>query len=252
MKTLLAVVVAGGLLAAAVLATQPEKTQVERLQDQVQAIADDFDTHTGIDTVKTTLGQARFSSDWSCGDTCRRVYRLAGTGLVPFHADLRQFSTHQTAAAFTGGGTNVRGAAAHRDDAFDAGAAAFEFDIDPTAGREACLSESRWAAAVTKAGWETPRPFAMTVGLEFARKPRSVQVNGFVTRRGGVYMALATQIEGLRTSRISDGDIDQAMKLRGCLRVVIVDSGDFGAIGEDFTDTAEAAQAYMAGIGPVG
>lgn len=244
MKYLLAVVVAGGLLAAAALATQPEKTQVERLQDQVQAIADGFGTRTDIDTVKTALGQTKVSSDWSCGDTCRRVYRLAGTGLVPFHADLRQFSTPQTAQAFTGGGTDLRAAAAHRDDAFDAGAAAFEFDIDPTAGREACLSESRWAAAVTKAGWETPRPFTFTLGLQFARTPRSVQVNGFVTRRGSVYMALAPQIEGLRTSRISDADIDQAMKLGDCLRVVIVDAGDFNATGAGFTDAAEAELAY--------
>ncbi len=214
----------------------PDAVDAPRLTQQLMALADGFGANSQLEDVEAVMGELRWSVDRPCVAVCWRTVNVGDTD--PYAVTLWQFSTKLNSDNY------------HYDRPFEAEAAVVEIDIPDDAGPDACFSETGWAEAAVRAGWETPKPFTLTRSFvvtdktgpdAFFQGPQTtIAVHGFVTRRGAVRMALMTGTEALRFTLVTPQALARLKATDGCLRVGIVDAGI------DFPNHSEALAAYGA------
>lgn len=208
------------------------QAEFDTFQAHLEGLATAFNIGTEFNDIDAAIGPVEGGIDQPCSRICTRQFDGAGGVLAPFSLLLYQMTTNVDATSpdpFTG----WKGEHAFLD---------VSLDDDAAAGL--CFSQDSWNDTLQKAGWEPLKSFATTrqvygsldikKGDHFPSPDIDVAVNGYATRRGNIYLVLASAGNSAQFQRSSHepADFDRVKALDTCLRAVTV--GDSVPLQDDY------------------
>ncbi|ESQ83161.1 hypothetical protein AEAC466_14970 [Asticcacaulis sp. AC466] len=194
------------------------QAEFDQNQSKLQKVVANFTTASDVNVLDSALGPLVYSVDQPCSATCHRMFDSNLGELAPMSLLLFQMNNNVDSSS---------------PNAFSwiAEHAFLDVTLNSEAAAGLCFSLGNWNTVLTQAGWEALKPFATTRQAYGRFDPKTfnppnveVAVSGYATRRGTIYLTLASagnSAQFLRSPH-EPADFDRLQNLNKCLRSVTV------------------------------